>query len=84
MPFGRNTWITGTRIAKRYGVYREQSKAKDCYRGEDLAAMTKAASSASRFSRVSAWMENIQGLSTLPHSVPYTGNRSAGIAPRIQ
>ena len=51
--------------------------AKDCYRGEDLAAMTKAASSASRFSRASVWMENIQGLSTLPHSIPYTGNRSA-------
>ena len=51
--------------------------AKDCYRGEDLAATTKAASSASRFSRASAWMANIQGLSTLPHSVPYTGNRSA-------
>jgi hypothetical protein len=50
--------------------------AKDCYRREDLAAVTKAASSASRFSRSSAWMENIQGLSTLPHSIPYTGNRS--------
>src|SRR5918993_1388408 len=47
------------------------------YRGEDLAAVTKAASSASRLSRLSAWMENIHGLSTRPHSVPYTGNRSA-------
>jgi hypothetical protein len=44
--------------------------AKDCYRSEDLAAATNAASSASRFSRPSAWMENIQALSTLPHSIP--------------
>ena len=50
---------------------------RGCYRSEDSAAATKAASSASRFSRSSAWMENIQGLSALLHSIPYTGNRSA-------